>query len=351
MDITKIDKNFLKGSVFEARDYQWFDILDKPFEIRGLAVHDGEKFCRLPLKLLPRLSEGVNSLAWHTAGGRVRFETDTPSLAFRVRSLNTGMMSHMPLTGSAGIDIYSDGVFAASVRPMNDRGGYFEGTANLGEGRHSIEVNLPLYNGITNMYVGVSKGKSVFAPKPYKIEAPVVYYGSSITQGGCASRPGNSYQGFISRWLDSDHINLGFSGNAKGETEMAEYIASLTMSAFVLDYDHNAPNPEHLKATHEMFFKQIRAAQPQLPVIIVSRPDWGHDIKEAELRRAVCRKTYANAVKAGDKNVYFIDGRRLFANKDRDDCTVDGAHPNDLGFYRMAKVIYPVLRAALETKK
>ncbi len=351
MDITKIDKNFLRGSVFEAKDFEWYDVLDKPFEIRGLAVHEGEKFCRLPLTLLHKLSDGVNTLAWHTAGGRVRFETDSATLAFRVRSLNTGMMSHMPLTGSAGIDVYSDGVFAASVRPANDRGGYFEGTANLGEGLHSVEVNLPLYNGITNMYVGVPKGKNVSAPKKYSIDAPVVYYGSSITQGGCASRPGNSYQGFISRWLDSDHINLGFSGNAKGETEMAEYIASLKMSAFVLDYDHNAPNPGHLKATHESFFKIVRAAQPQLPIVIVSRPDWGHDVEDAKKRRAICRKTYLNAVKAGDKNVFYINGYRLFDTQDRDDCTVDGAHPNDLGFYRMAKTIYPVLRAALETKK
>ena len=349
MDITKIDKNFLRGSVFEAQDFEWHDVLDAPFEIRGLAVHEGEKFCRLPLSLLHKLSDGVNTLAWHTAGGRVRFETDSATLAFRVRSLNTGMMSHMPLTGSAGIDVYSDGVFAASVRPMNDRGGYFEGSASLGEGRHSVEVNLPLYNGITNMFVGVSKDKSVSVPKPYPIDAPVVYYGSSITQGGCASRPGNSYQGFISRRLGSDHVNLGFSGNAKGEIEMAEYIASLNMSAFVLDYDHNAPNPAHLKATHERFFECIRSAQPLLPIVIVSRPDWGHDVEEAKLRRAICRKTYTDAVNAGDRNVYFIDGHRLFASKDRDDCTVDGAHPNDLGFYRMAAVIYPVLRAALET--
>ncbi|MCR4620486.1 MAG: SGNH/GDSL hydrolase family protein [Clostridiales bacterium] len=351
MDITKIDMNFLKGSVFEAGDFEWRDILEKPFEIRGLAVHEGEKFCRLPLKLLPKLSEGVNSLAWHTAGGRVRFETDSPMLAFRVRSLNTGMMSHMPLTGSAGIDVYSDGIFTGSVRPANDRGGYFEGSVSLGDGRHLVEVNLPLYNGITNMYVGVSKGKSVFAPKPYSIDAPVVYYGSSITQGGCASRPGNSYQGFISRWLDSDHINLGFSGNGKGEPEMAEYIASLRMSAFVLDYDHNAPTQPHLIATHESFYKTVRSANKELPIVIVSRPDWRHDEQSARERRVICRRTYLNAVKAGDNNVYFIDGHRLFAKKDREDCTVDGTHPNDLGFYRMATVIYPVLKKALEQKK
>ena len=347
-DITQIDKNFLLGSSFEAAGLKWYSIHDEPLQVRGLCIHEGNDFNRLPLDFLPKCSDGVVSLSWHTAGGRVRFETDSPRVAIRCESRFTGYMSHMPLTGSAGVDAYVNGVFRAAIRPGNDRGGFFEGEFKTRTESAQIELNLPLYNGITALYVGVEESARVAAPRPYAIETPVVYYGSSITQGGCASRPGNSYQGHITRWLDCDHINLGFSGNAKGEDSMAEYISTLKMSAFVYDYDHNAPNPEHLEKTHERFFSIIRKAQPSLPVIFVTRPDCEANPAETPKRRDIIKATYENALLAGDKNVWFIDGFELFGNADRDACTVDGSHPNDLGFYRMAKAICPVLKEALK---
>ena len=119
------------------------------------------------------------------------------------------------------------------------------------------------------------------------------------------------------------------------------------MSAFVYDYDHNAPNTEHLQNTHEAFFRIIRDAQPDLPVIIVPKPDCDNDAADAEKRKAIIQKTFENSVNNGDKNVYFVDGKKLFSRSDRDACTVDRSHPNDLGFYRMAKAIHPVLKQAL----
>ncbi len=353
LDISTIDKNFMQGSVYESAELVWKSVLEEPFEIRGLAVKEGEKFWRLPEKLLPVCSDGVNVLARHTAGGRVRFIVkNTSRIALRCESLNSGMMSHMPLTGSAGVDVYVNGEFRQAIRPANDQGGYFEGEVRIIPAipkTAKVEINLPLYNGIKRLFVGVDKTAELLAPKPYRVDEPVVFYGSSITQGGCASRPGNSYQGFLCRWLNADHINLGFSGNAKGEKEIAEYIASLKMSAFVYDYDHNAPNVDHLKATHERFFKTIREAQPLLPVVIVPKPDCDNDRSDTEKRLNVITATYRNALESGDKNVYFVDGRKLFGASDRDACTVDRSHPNDLGFYRMAKAIYPVLKQALKS--
>jgi hypothetical protein len=121
-------------------------------------------------------------------------------------------------------------------------------------------------------------------------------------------------------------------------------MAGLEMSVFVCDYDHNAPNPEHLEATHERFFKIVRARRPELPIVMVSKPDFN---KGDERRRAVIRRTWENALAAGDRNAYFVDGETLFGTKDRDCCTVDGCHPEDLGFYRMAENIHPALRKAL----
>lgn len=343
LDITAIDKNFLIGTQIDQNGLIWLDILNRPFEIRGLAVHEGERFERIPAETASKVSDGVKMLSTHTAGGRVRFATDSARIAIRCESLYSGSMSHMPLSGSMGLDVYVNGVFKASIRPNNDDGGMFEGVFMPSPGMNEIEINMPLYNGIKRMFVGLNENAELTAPKPYAIEKPIVYYGSSITQGGCASRPGNSYEGFISRWLDCDYINLGYSGNGKGEVAMAEYIAGLNMTAFVMDYDHNAPNPEHLEVTHERFYSIIRKAQPELPILIVTKPDCDKDLESAARRRAVIRKTYDNALMAGDSHVAFLDGYECFGREDRDACTVDGTHPNDLGFYRMAQALYAKL--------
>lgn len=348
LDITQIDPNFLIGSKIDRTDVVWMKATDAPLSIHGLAVVEGEKFWRLPEYLIDNVNEGVCTLARHTAGGRIRFRTDSPYIAYRAKSFGGGQMSHMPLTGSNGTDLFVDGVSYTTFRPNSAKEQWFEGIADMrSAGMHDIEMNLGLYNGYTEIYVGVQAGSAVEAPKPYTVEKPVVYYGSSITQGGCASKPGNCYEAYLTRWLNCDHINLGFSGSGKGEENMAEYIASLEMSAFVLDYDHNAPNPEHLEATHERFFEIVRKAQPELPIIMISMPDVDRNTDMADRRRSIILNTYLNARKKGDKKVWFIDGRTLFGGRDRDCCTMDSTHPNDLGFYRMAETIYPVLKEAL----
>lgn len=350
MDFNKIDPNFFIGSKLAEQDYTWRNAQDAPFEIRGLAVCEGEDYFRVPADIAKNTNEGVELLATHTAGGRIRFKTDSGKIAVRVHSRHAFTMSHMPLTGISGVDFYANGMFAGSVRPEQPNGDWYEGFIVKGEGESEIEINLPLYNGVTAVLIGLEKEASCLPPRKYTYDKPVVYYGSSITQGGCASRPGNSYQGFISRWLDSDHVNLGFSGSGRGEEIMANFIAGIDMCAFVMDYDHNAPSAEHLLNTHERMFKIVRKAHPCIPVIMVTKPDVEKDVENVPLRRDAIYRTYLNALNAGDKNVRFIDGKDLFGEKDRDACTVDGCHPNDLGFYRMAGVIYPVLKEALESK-
>ncbi|MEG1980076.1 MAG: SGNH/GDSL hydrolase family protein, partial [Victivallaceae bacterium] len=155
------------------------------------------------------------------------------------------------------------------------------------------------------------------------------------------------------RAVDAPQINLGFSGCGRGEFGVAKAIAGLDLSCFVMDYDHNAPSAEHLEATHEKFFQIIRERNPQLPIIIITKCDiWRHIGYEVNSqRREVIRRTYDNAVAAGDKNVYFIDGETLFGTVNRNECTVDTCHPNDLGFYRMFEHILPTLRRALKLEK
>lgn len=349
-DIAQIDRNFLLGGSITRDDIDWYALPDEGFEIRGLAEAKDGMYFRLPEALVDRVSEGVNTLGRHTAGGRIRFCTDSPFIAYRAQLRYTGSMSHMPLTGSAGTDLFVGGRSRTTFRPADDRQEWYDGFADeLPQGMKEIEMGLPLYNGLKHIYVGVKTGSRVELPKPYQVDRPIVYYGSSITQGGCASKPGNSYQGFLSRWLNADQINLGFSGHGWGETVMAEYIASLNASAFVMDYDYNAPTPEHLQATHEAFFQIIRKAQPDLPVIFVTHPPHGAFVdKDMEARREIIRSTYLHAKAAGDDKVWFVDGQTIFGDADIYDCTMDGVHPNDLGFHKMARTLYPVLKEALQ---
>ena len=138
---------------------------------------------------------------------------------------------------------------------------------------------------------------------------------------------------------------------AVGETVFAEYIAGLEkISALVYDYDHNAPDPDHLQATHEAFFRIIRNAKPELPVVIMSRPDTDKDPEDAALRRQIIRNTYERARAAGDQHVWFLDGGTFFGTHGRAECTVDGTHPNALGFQRMAEALYPLLQMILYGK-
>ena len=155
-----------------------------------------------------------------------------------------------------------------------------------------------------------------------------------------------TYQAILERSLDCNYINLGFSGNAKGEPAIVDYIASLDMSVFVCDYDHNAPTLEHLKATHEPLYRAVREKHPTLPIIFVTRPSVREEANRLK-RLEIIKETYDKAVAEGDKNVYFLDASKFFGF-DSNEHTVDGCHPTDLGFYLMAKGMEETIREALE---
>ena len=185
----------------------------------------------------------------------------------------------------------------------------------------------------------------------YRNELPIVYYGSSITQGACASHPGNAYENVISRELGLDFINLGLSGNGKGEDVMVEYLASLPMLAFVSDYDHNAHTWEHLANTHCKLYRTIREKHPDIPYLMITRPDDYSTHYDVTLsNRDVIMETFRYARERGDGNVYYLDGSEIFRGAHEDQCTVDGTHPNDFGFSLMADAIGCALRRMLMQK-
>ena len=260
-----------------------------------------------------------------------------------------GKAPHFTVTGSSGYDIYlvenGEQLFYKSFIPAYDFDESFEQVIDFEDNsERDLIIHMPLYNGCSSMYIGLQESAYIRESFGYKNDKPILFYGSSITQGGCASRPGNAYTNMLSRFLDADHINLGFAGNAKGEDAMADYVAGIDCSIFVYDYDHNAPNAEHLKATHEKMFLKFRKTHPDTPVIMMSRPAIFTSKSTLDARTEVIRETYTNAKNRGDNNVYFIDGRDLFSFCGGRDSTVDACHPTDLGFYSMAKCVENVIK-------
>lgn len=344
MDIASIDKNFKITTSSGKKNIVFYDVCKAPFTLYGFysssAAHG---FSRMPGDVARSVSEGVAALYANTAGGRVRFKTNSSYIAIKAFFPGVRCMPHMTLLGSSGFDMYEyrDGhyEYLKSFTPPNDMTDGYDSVAELESSvMRDITINFPLYNDVTALYIGLEEGAAVEAGGQYKNILPIVYYGSSITQGGCASRPGNCYQNFILRQNNIDYINLGFSGNCKGEDAMTAYLSTLKMSVFVCDYDHNAPTFEDLNKTHGKLYDLFRKNQPDTPILFISRPDfWGTSFDNK--RRKIIEDTYNRAKSGGDNNVYYIDGETLFDGDCRDSCTVDRCHPNDLGFYRMAQVI------------
>ena len=331
--LEKIDKNFAVKTEIDKEGIKFYNCLEKPFEINGVFYEDG-KFRRMPEEVAKTVSNGVYALHANTAGGRVRFKTNSPYVAISTVMEDIYRGGHFPMTGSSNFDLYSGNTYIKTFRSPYDMETGYESVLDLPEGLNEITINMPLYSNVKELYIGLDENAIIEAPEPYVNDKPIVYYGSSITQGGCASRPGRSYQAVISRRFNCDYVNLGFSGSARGEDEMIEYIKNLEMSVFVLDYDHNAPTAEHLKNTHEKLFKAVRSIHPDIPVIMATRPHITVD--ETTERGKIIWKTYNNALSAGDKNVYFVRGRELMALCGNEG-TVDSCHPTDFGFESMAR--------------
>lgn len=356
MRLEDIDPNFMVEANKMPPEVEWLDPRNAPFAINGVFYDEARgQYMRMPYAVAEQVSDSVAYLCQNTAGGRIRFVTDSPYVSIFYKMPIHPVSSHITKLGMSGFDLYRKTKkdtqltyfrsFCPPAEPA-EQGILTQKAAGTEGEMVEYAVNLPLYDDIYELYIGLKKGSEIESPAPYRFEKPVVFYGSSITQGGCASRPGNAYQGIISRDHNIDYINLGFSGSAYGETAMAEYIAGLEMQAFVCDYDHNA-GPDHLERTLYPLYEKVRKAHPEIPFIFVSAPDAERKPIKYGLKRKVVQAAYEKALATGDQKVAFVPGEELFAGDHRDACTVDGCHPNDLGFLRMANRIGAELKKIL----
>ena len=331
----------------EQKDIVWLDAAaTRQIKIYG-AAETSPCYRRAPAALEPLLRPELAKLCSHSSGIRARFKTNSPYIALHVQ-WDDRFLSEVMMRPMRSFDLFSvhgekqtfECFFKPPIHATSTQDFVWTSHGDLRE----FILNWPLYNRIFKVYIGLQAGSVLEPGGSYHNELPVVFYGSSITQGAFASRPGNSYQNFLSRALNMNYVNLGFSGNCKGDPIMVDYMAQLPMCCFVCDYDHNAPNAEFLKDTHFEVYRRIREKNPQVPFVMITKPSYKPEDAD---RRAVIMESYQRALAAGDRNVYFIDGAAFYAGEERDACTEDGIHPNDLGLYRMAKGMVATLRNIL----
>lgn len=300
------------------------------------------------------LSPYMKNLIDHTSGGTLRFRTNAEEIVIKVTMKNaTGGGGNSVSLGNNGIEVYvgtgtaksyalAEGQLIVSTKSVTQ-------TVKLPGGYVEVMIGLPTYSGISSITIGINEDAEIAAPLERDME-PVLFYGSSITQGGCAKRTGLAYTNVVTRLLNADCTNLGFSASARGEQIMAEYIANKEMSVFVMDYDHNS-SVEELESMHYNFYKTVREANPDLPILMLSRPIFTPEkTADDQARVDAVRATYDKAKSEGDENVYFIEGIEFFPEEIGmpDLYMIDGTHPNDLGMYYMAKTVYEAITDILK---
>lgn len=337
----------------EKSSIVWHDVQEWGVEGRGF--DDTEKyFDRLPARARGIVRSAVWSLSRHSAGMLVRFRTDATEISadYAVTSKSLAM-AHMPATGVSGLDLYATDDagqwrWVSVVRPSAQQMQVKLATG-LKPGLRDYAVYLPLYNGTEYLKIGVPAG-TTFEPIAPRQDPPIVFYGTSITHGACASRPGMPHPAILGRRLNRPVINLGFSGNGKLEKEVGQFLVELNPAVYVLDCLPNMTAAE-VKARTEPMVQQLRAAHPRVPIVLVEdrtyADSWIRPSRQVrnDSSRAEFQAAYERMQQAGVNNLYYVPGESLLG-EDRDD-TTDGSHPSDLGFWRQANAIEPSLRKAL----
>ena len=318
-----------------------------------LSVYD-----RLPASYQNVSRKPLWKLGRNTAGLYLRFRSDSPYIKVKWTSRFGIRMNHMTATGVRGLDLYylaDDGhwYFARSCRPSEELTTEVTVISNMEVKEREWMLYLSLYDGLEDVQIGVSPKATIGQPQ---INSPaagnqIVFYGTSIMQGGCVSRPGALATSAISRKLDREVINLGFSGNAFLDLEIAELMAQVeSPSLFVLDYVPNA-TADRIREAGEEFFNILRKAHPKVPVILVERPIYPHSIldrwaaSDIKKRNDAQREVYLKLRKAGHKKIYYLEAEKILGD-DRED-TVDGVHSTDVGAERYVKAIMPIIKKAL----
>lgn len=341
------------GNEIDAPSIAWHNV--ESWGVNGKGWTDTLSYYdRLPARAEGKVRQVVWDLSRNSAGLYAEFETDSPAIHVRYNlTLERLAMVHISATGISGVDLYAiddNGKWGwvSSGKP-NKTAMEEKLVDGLKPGYRRYRLYLPLYNGVTSVEVGVNEGAR-FTPVAPSNQKPIVYYGTSITQGAAASRAGMAFTAILGRRLGIPIINLGFSGNAQMEPEVAELVAELDPVMFVLDAFPNM-NAERIDANFEHFVRTLRNSRPTTPIVVVEDRAYTntpfiparqeHYIKTTASIQAVWNRLLED----GMQNLHLISRDNLFG--DDNEATVDSSHPTDLGMMRYADVVEPVLRGIL----
>ncbi|MEO6906387.1 MAG: SGNH/GDSL hydrolase family protein [Abditibacteriaceae bacterium] len=357
-NVQQLDPN-MKLKEIDGKGLQWISPMQSPFVITGFPWIEEERiYRRLPQNPHWPIRPDVDTLANCATGGQIRFATNSRRLSIRVVLSAAASMDHMTATGQSGFDCYigAPGLqcYLSTTRFDHTKSEYeavlFD-TENTD--LKNITLNFPLYQGVEEVSLGVDLDAELAAPPEYEDAGKVIFYGTSITQGGCAARPGMAFTNILSRRINREFINLGFSGNGRGEPELAHIIGEIPDAAcYVLDYDANVPNAEAMQNTLPEFIRILREDHPVTPILVISRvptADEFYNVAGVENRLSkakVQRETVARLQSQGDQNISFLDGAEMMSDAYREG-TVDGGHPTDLGFWLTANALEPILKKLL----
>ena len=340
----------IEFAVIDTNGVKWID--GKYLPIEGRAFDDVEHFYdRLPANVTTNVNGGVRDFKHHTSGMLFRFKTDSSRLDFKWLPYSHSLaMGHMPSTGVSGIDVYrwdekkGRWFYVKTGMVKKDAGGslsipWTPGTPCL--------VNLPLYNGVKEFKLGIETNATVEALPPRKsgINKPVVFYGTSITHGGCCSRPGLAFVNRVGRDLDVPVVGLGFSGSGKMELEMSEHLARIDASCYVLDCIWNMGG-DLVARRYEPFIRNLRAKRPGVPIVMAEHCDvfcGGPDNRDRFIRAI-----YDKLVAEGWKDLVYLPNTDMYSGDGEG--TVDAVHPNDIGMESMSKAFGGAVREAIKLK-
>ncbi|RCS43259.1 hypothetical protein DTL42_19070 [Bremerella cremea] len=336
----------------------WHDVTEWGVEGRILPDQPRDRwFDRFPKSANGHVTPAVWNLSRDSAGMMVRFKTDATEIHVHYKLMDANLaMPHMPATGVSGIDLYArdtDGkwkwVMVTKPNKQEMKTAIIKG---LAPGMREYAAYLPLYNGVEFVQIGVKPGAKFEGLAPR--EKPIVFYGTSITHGACASRPGMVHTAILGRWFDRPVVNLGFSGNGKMDKEVGDYLVQLDPAAYVIDC---LPNMNAAAVTERCvpLVKQLRAARPDTPIILVedrrNTNDWILPARHEHhtQNHAALKAAYEELKKAGIQHLAYIEGDTLYG--DDTEGATDASHASDLGFMRQAEAFKPVLETMLGESK
>ena len=316
------------------------------------------RYERLPAQLIDTTRRDIRNLGRKSAGMYLRFRSNTTSVRIKWTAYYDREQNHMTDVGTRGLDLYAlvDGQWMAVAPARPTRKGANDWTVirNMTPDFREFMLYLPLYDGLKALEIGVDEGSVLEQPAvdSPSTEKPIVMYGSSILQGGCASRPGMAYTNIIGRRFDREVYNLGFSGNARLDMEIAHLMASVEdPGAFVLDFAPNSSD-KLIREQAEKFFRVLRDAHPEVPVIFVEDPIFPKTLFDVKLREEVegrnieMKALFKRLRKAGEKKIYYVSADRMLGEDG--DASVDGSHFTDVGAGRYVENIMPALKKALK---